>query len=286
MTLTAEIVNKLRQPFALEHIRWKIQTNPKEGDAQAVVVVFVDARTVAAHLDDVVPGQWTTAYHLPPVTVGHPALECRLTVCDVTRCDVGTVEPSKSPDSDTKDLYSDALKRAAVQFGIGSFLYRFPQVKASVKQFGRSYYLTREAEAELKALTEAVIRGDDRLPRFQHITVRGYNPDGVSAVTGAGEDAPAPAPERPQKAEQPAPRPSGAPAPQKAPSGPTISAGQAQTLHKRLGAILAGTPWQGKDKEFAGRVLGFPVSSFTDLTVGEAQQVQTAAEQEPKPDAA
>lgn len=256
MNLTAEIVNKLRQPFALEHIRWKIQTNPKEGQEHGVVVVFVDARTIAAHLDDVVPGQWSTDYTLPPITVGLPALECRLTVCGVTRCDVGTVAPSKTADADTKDLYSDAFKRAAVQYGIGAFLYRFPQVRAKVEKFGSTYYLTRESQAELKALTQAVVRGDERLPSFKALKVSGYNPDGLTAVTGGHEEA-------------------------QQPSEPTLTPGQANTLHKRLGAALSNTAHREMThNEYAARVLKRPVTSLTELTVDEAKQVQQAADSE------
>lgn len=263
MSLTSETVKKLRQPFAPEHIRWKIQSNPKDGEGEkyAVVVVFVDARTVAAHLDDVAPGQWTTEYTLPPITVGHPALECRLTVCGVTRADVGTVEPSKSDDSDTKDLYSDALKRAAVQFGIGSFLYRFPQVRAKVEQFGRTWYITREAQADLKALTQTVLSGADRLPNFKSLKVSGYNPDGMAALVGNEEQGP-----------------------------PPIGEERAHKLRAQLSAMLKDTVHREKTHTaFAGEVLGFEVRHISELTEPEAATVYKAAraaEQEGKQSAA
>lgn len=94
----------------------------------------------------------------------------------------------------------------------------------------------------------------------------------------------------PQQPRQTAPRPSAppahTPAPAKPASGPTLSTGQAQQLHARLGAMLKGSRWDGMDKEFASEVLGFKVGSFTDLTVAEAKRVQDAAEAEPKEDAA
>lgn len=103
--------------------------------------------------------------------------------------------------------------------------------------------------------------------------------DGQAASAPKPAQAPRQAPPRPSAAPAPAP------APQKPASGPTLSAAQAQTLHKRLGAILAGTDWQGMDKEFAGDVLGFKVGSFADLTFDEAKRVQEAAETVPKPPA-
>ncbi|MGI8748871.1 MAG: Rad52/Rad22 family DNA repair protein, partial [Deinococcus sp.] len=199
--LSAAVVKRLRQPFAAEQLRWKIQANPSQGglrDAQAealpfaTVVVYVDVRTVTAHLDEVVPGRWSSEYRLPPVTVGLPALECRLTVCGVTRSDVGTVEPGHKAGSDTKDLYSDALKRAAVQYGVGAFLYRFPGVQAQVERGGQGWFVTREAQAELAVLTRAVLAGASRLPRFQALRVRGYDQGGVAGVSGGAGGARAP----------------------------------------------------------------------------------------------
>ena len=243
--MNAETVGKLRQPFNPEHIRWKVQQNPKEGpgDAYAVVVVFVDARTVAAHLDDTVPGEWAATYHAPPVTVGHPALECRLTVCGVTRADVGTVEPSKNPDSDTKDLYSDALKRAAVQFGVGAFLYRFPQVKAHVEKFGVTWYITRAAQAELAQLAQAVMTSAARLPTFKALKVSGYNPQGVSSVTHA--------------ASEPL----------------TIGNERATKLHRTLGVVLKGTDHEGQHEAWVSATLGRQVTSLAEIVVGEEEQM-------------
>lgn len=252
--LSHDVVRRLRQPFAPEHVRWKVQANPKEttGDAYAVVVVFVDARTVAAHLDDVVPGQWSTQYVLPPVTVGHPALECRLTVCGVTRSDVGTVEPSKGPDSDTKDLYSDALKRAAVQYGVGAFLYRFPQVRAKVEKYGNTWFITRDAQAELRKLTDAVLAGAEQLPRFAALKVSGYNPGGLAGVTGGEEEV----------------------------GPPPIGEERARRLHEQLGAVLKPTEFASLNHaEYATRVLGFEVGSLAGLTEGEAATVYRAAKQ-------
>ncbi len=251
-SLSAEVVKRLRQPFAPEHIRWKVQANPKEGqgEAYAVVVVYVDARTVAAHLDDVVPGAWSTEYVLPPVTVGFPALECKLTVCGVTRSDVGTVEPSRSPDSDTKDLYSDALKRAAVQYGVGAFLYRFPQVRAKVEKYGSTWFITRDAQAELAQLTQAVLSRAEKLPRFGAIKVSGYNPDGITGVSCA-EDGP-----------------------------PPIGEERAVKLHEQLGVVLRTTEYASMSHaDYATKVLGFEVTGLAGLTEGEAATVYRAAKQ-------
>ncbi len=171
--LTPEIVKELRKPFAPEQVKWKVQTNPKEGDDWAIVVAYVDARDVTERLDLASGGDWANEYTVPQAQAGaHHTLECRLTVCGVTRCDVGSVPPPREGDDATKDLYSDALKRAAVQFGVSSHIYRFPTVKAKVQKFGRSFFLTFKAQDELADLNRHLTAGK-RWPKYTEIKVSG-----------------------------------------------------------------------------------------------------------------
>jgi hypothetical protein len=96
---------------------------------RALALAYVDARLVLDRLDEVVGiDGWRDEYtHLP-----NGSVECRLSVriagVWVTKADVGS--PSEQPDEHdrVKAAVSDALKRAAVKFGIGRFLYRMPQV--------------------------------------------------------------------------------------------------------------------------------------------------------------
>ena len=161
--LSKGVVMELRKPFDPEAIKWKIQTNPKEGQDMAVVVAYIDARDVTERLDIATDGDWSSEFFLPQVNAGKLySLECALTVCGVTRRDVGTVSlPRKDDEDNTKDLYSDALKRAAVQFGVGSHVYRFPKVKAKVQQFGRTFMLTFRAADELLLLNKTLIAGNN-----------------------------------------------------------------------------------------------------------------------------
>lgn len=147
--LTPQIVAGLRAPFAEGAVKWKIQTNPREGKALALVVAYIDARDVAERLDDVTGGDWWDDYSIPQ-RGGEDTLECRLTVCGLTRVDVGQ-------DKGAKELYSDAFKRAGVKFGIGAFLYRFPTVYANAKAFGNTWSLTDDARADLETLTAALM---------------------------------------------------------------------------------------------------------------------------------
>jgi hypothetical protein len=84
-------------------------------------VQYITARMVMDRLDDVVsPTGWTDSY----VVLSDGSVECSLSVTFdgsewLTRCDVGTADGSEP----MKAAYSDALKRAAVKFGVGRYLY-------------------------------------------------------------------------------------------------------------------------------------------------------------------
>lgn len=103
----------LRRPFTPAAVKFKIQSTSKNGD-KAMCVAFIDARLVVERLNLIVPHLWHDEYQ--PVQGG---LLCRLTVDGITRHDIG--------DGQGKAGFSDALKRAAVKFGIGVPLYAIPR---------------------------------------------------------------------------------------------------------------------------------------------------------------
>ena len=152
MSDLAAVLADLRRPFK-EAIKWKIQTNPKpEQNKKAMIAVYIDARLVAARLNTVAP-DWSNSFN----DGLHGSVICRLTVGGHTRCDVGWAEVADSDGQITaagiKGLYSDAFKRAAVQFGVGAFLYSFPRQYAAadqLKQLGRGWYLTPALETKLR----------------------------------------------------------------------------------------------------------------------------------------
>jgi hypothetical protein len=205
--LTESIIRDLRKPFEAELVKWKVQTNPREDSDLAVVVAYIDARDVAERLDRATNGDWSDDYAKPVVLAGgQHSLECRLTVCGVTRRDVGTVPAPRDGEDDTKNLYSDAFKRAAVKFGVAAHIYRFPNVMARVEKRGRTCFLTRDAERELYALAQLVVVGTPRKdwPRFTSLKVWGsvFGADGrldlfdeqaeARPVTGEASFTPAP----------------------------------------------------------------------------------------------
>jgi hypothetical protein len=95
---------------------------------QALAMPYLDARDVADRLDAVLGiDGWQDDYE--QLADGTLLCRLRIKVGDewVTRCGVGS--PSEQPDAGDrkKAAESDALKRAAVKFGVGRYLYRLPK---------------------------------------------------------------------------------------------------------------------------------------------------------------
>ncbi|MGC8967835.1 MAG: Rad52/Rad22 family DNA repair protein [Thermus sp.] len=124
-----EVWRKLAEPFPKGEVQWRIEALSRD-KRRALVVPYVDARTVLDRLDKVVgPEGWHDAYEvlsdaerLVKDERGERRerlceVKCRLTVLGVTKEDVGEGDSLKA-------AFSDAIKRAAVKFGVGRYLYR------------------------------------------------------------------------------------------------------------------------------------------------------------------
>jgi hypothetical protein len=120
MSLTQEQYEALRAPFPPEEIEWK--PGHLTGDKKrALALAYADSRLYQERLDQVA-GNWSDSYEL--LDNGRVVI-CRLTVGDLTRCDVGE---SEVQDKNTvTSAAAQAFKRAAVKFGVGRYLYNVPQ---------------------------------------------------------------------------------------------------------------------------------------------------------------
>jgi hypothetical protein len=118
------LTRALAAPFDPKEVRFKpavISGN------RALALAYVDARVIQDRLDQVLgPEGWQDDYECLPD--GSVVCRLRLRLGDewVTKVDVGG--PSDQPDGGDrlKAAFSDALKRAAVKFGVGRYLYRLP----------------------------------------------------------------------------------------------------------------------------------------------------------------
>lgn len=104
--------------------RWDGKTMARGGRFFARFVAYVEANNARQRLDDIEAGQWDLFLTpLAPLSAANStdtccAFKARLQVLGVVREDVGMGR-------DHKQAATDAFKRAAARFGIGSELYSF-----------------------------------------------------------------------------------------------------------------------------------------------------------------
>jgi hypothetical protein len=133
-TNTAEITQRdpalraiaaaLSAPFEPKDIKFKPQMVKNN---RALAMAYIDARLIQDRLDDVLGVEnWQDKYDIQPDGSVVCRLRLKLGGRWITKTDVGS--PSEQPDlgDRLKAAFSDALKRAAVKFGIGRYLYRLP----------------------------------------------------------------------------------------------------------------------------------------------------------------
>lgn len=96
---------------------------------RALAFAYVDARDVADRLDDVLGiGGWKDDYELLPDGNMICKLQVKVGGEWIQRCGIGSPSEQSVNGDRSKAAESDALKRAAVKFGVGRYLYRLPLV--------------------------------------------------------------------------------------------------------------------------------------------------------------
>ena len=147
-----EAPNALAAPFDPSVVRFKPAV---VSGSRAKALSYVDARAIQDRLDEVMAVcGWQDDYQC----LADGSLVCRLRLRIgedwIVKVDVGG--PSEQPDGGDrlKAAFSDALKRAAVKFGIGRYLYRLPSQCADYdpqrRQFVRTPALPATANAAAK----------------------------------------------------------------------------------------------------------------------------------------
>lgn len=116
-----DVARKLNEPFAAGCVGWK---PGRVSGQRAVALAYIDARDVMDRLDAVLgPGNWRDEYEVLP----NGAVRCRLSVRVggewLAKEDAGGASDQPDAGDRMKAAFSDALKRVAVKFGIGRYLY-------------------------------------------------------------------------------------------------------------------------------------------------------------------
>lgn len=135
------MLEQLSAPFPQANVHWRVQGKPTNRDGKwfAMALAYIDARDVMDRLDEVAGAEnWQTEYD----ETAKGRLICRLSI----RINGEWITKSDGAgDTDVegeKGAISDALKRAAVSWGIGRYLYRIssPWIECNVSQKGGNVY--------------------------------------------------------------------------------------------------------------------------------------------------
>src|SRR5437763_10439546 len=116
------ITESLSAPFEAKDVKFKPQMVKNN---RCLAMAYIDARLIQDRLDEVLGVEnWEDGYKILPDGSVMCRLRIKLGERWISKTDVGS--PSEQPDvgDRLKAAFSDALKRAAVKFGIGRYLYR------------------------------------------------------------------------------------------------------------------------------------------------------------------
>lgn len=132
------ICKQLQEPFSADDIEWRAGSIGADRHPRVQVMAYLTARAVQQRLDDVVgASNWYSTQASMLEFAGIVMLQVGIAIrCDgewITKYDAA--EPTKV--ESVKGGYSAAFKRAAVQWGIGRYLYHLTNMYAEVQVVGR-----------------------------------------------------------------------------------------------------------------------------------------------------
>lgn len=142
-----EILQKLSAPFSAQTIQWRVGATSKD-KSKGQALAYIEARNVMDRLDQTLGLDWEDTYELiyeetypiPPTNKTelaflaekqHPekkitGVKCKLSIIvegkKITKEGIGVLSAA----SELKGAESDSLKRAAIKFGIGRYIYKIP----------------------------------------------------------------------------------------------------------------------------------------------------------------
>ncbi len=199
-----EIMSQLAAPFPIDVVDFFITATNAE-KSKGLAVGYVDNRAIQSRLDEVMGAEnWKNEYREWRTKGVICGLSLRIDGEWVTKYD-GADESDIEP---TKGGLSDAMKRAAVQWGIGRYLYDVDGLWVPVKQQGKSTVI----DGPKPNLPAWALPGGSGKPP---VSGKGATPAKPAAPAAA-----APAAAAPKTAPTPAAPAAAAPAPAPAPATP------------------------------------------------------------------
>lgn len=197
------IQEELTKPFAPEDLEWRLQKTGRDGE-WGLAVPYVTNRAIQTRLDDVVgPDNWCNDYKpWHPFTIKVSSADEREVASQI--CGISIYFEGKgwitkwdgAEDSDIEPIkggLSDSMKRAAVQWGIGRFLYNMEAVFVDVERQGKSWVIAKKDRPKL----------DQKY--LEMLTAMGQKP----GQTGTPQPKPAPNKPQPRPVTEAPPQPQG-----------------------------------------------------------------------------
>jgi len=145
---------KLKAPFPSDKISWRVGSTNKD-KTKGLALAYIDPRDVMDRLDAVCsPENWQN---------NHPHANGK------TSCAIGIKinnewvwKENGAGDTQVeaeKGAFSDAFKRSGVMWGIGRYLYDFPETWADIEPYGKSHRIVKSEYARLRKIHEDFISG-------------------------------------------------------------------------------------------------------------------------------
>lgn len=140
-------LTRLRDPFVPADIEWRVQTaGEKNGKPWARVLAYVTNRAIMERLDEAVGAEnWQNVFREGPAGGVVCGISIRVPRADGSADWVTKWDGAENSDVEpVKGGLSNAMKRAAVQWGIGRYLYDLEEGWAQVTENGRFSAKTKD----------------------------------------------------------------------------------------------------------------------------------------------
>lgn len=130
-------LSKLSEPFPENEVKWRIgQAGKGSRGIWAKLLAYIDARAVMDRLDEVCGIEnWRNEFKPAPCGGNLCGISIKIDGEWVTKWDGA----ENTDIEEVKGGLSDSFKRAAVQWGIGRYLYNFGETWADVNENGKNY---------------------------------------------------------------------------------------------------------------------------------------------------
>lgn len=148
-----ELFDALSDPFPLEYITWRVgSTNKDAQNPKGQALCYVDARAVMDRLDSTCgPDGWQNNY-TPGI---NGSIICNIGIRMPCGDWIWKADGAGATDVEgEKGALSDALKRSAVRWGIGRYLYDLKSPWVQLEAAGRSFKIKDSERKKLDDLHE------------------------------------------------------------------------------------------------------------------------------------